>query len=86
MACDTFLTIAQKCRRQLVARHTDEREPFVNEILLLLPRVTVDLSPSQVQTFYEAVGHIITMDRNAATRQALISKLMELPTSAVSCG
>lgn len=48
MACDTFIKIAQKCRRHFVMHQSGEQEPFVDEILRLLHRITVDLSPQQV--------------------------------------
>ena len=49
MACDTFIKIAQKCRRHFVMQQSGESEPFVDEILRLLHRITVDLSPQQVR-------------------------------------
>lgn len=48
MACDTFIKIAQKCRRHFVMQQASEQEPFVEEILRQLYRTTVDLSPQQV--------------------------------------
>lgn len=48
MACDTFIKIAQKCRRHFVMVQAGETEPFIDEILRLLHRITVDLSPLQV--------------------------------------
>ena len=49
MACDTFIKIAQKCRRHFVMQQSGESEPFVDEILRSLHRITVDLSPQQVR-------------------------------------
>lgn len=48
MACDTFIKISQKCRRHFVMQQSGEQEPFIDEILRLLHRITVDLSPQQV--------------------------------------
>lgn len=48
MACDTFIKISQKCRRHFVMQQSGEHEPFVDEILRQLHRITVDLSPQQV--------------------------------------
>ena len=50
MACDTFIKIAQKCRRHFVMQQSGESEPFVDEILRLLHRITVDLSPQQASS------------------------------------
>jgi exportin-1 len=48
MACNTFIKIAQKCWRHFVMQQSGEQEPFVDEILQLLLRITTDLSPQQV--------------------------------------
>ncbi|TFK72161.1 hypothetical protein BDN72DRAFT_957485 [Pluteus cervinus] len=82
MACDTFIKIAQKCRRHFVMQQSGEQEPFVDEILRMLHRITVDLSPQQVHTFYEAVGYMISAQPNKGQQEKLISKLMELPNNA----
>jgi exportin-1 len=84
MACDTFIKIAQKCRRHFVMQQSQEQDPFVDEILRLLHRITVDLSPQQVHTFYEAVGYMISAQPNKPQQEKLIAKLMELPNAAVS--
>jgi exportin-1 len=61
-----------------------EHEPFIDEILRTLHRITVDLQPQQVHTFYEAVGYMISAQPNKPTQERLIEKLMELPNNAVS--
>jgi len=83
MACDTFIKIAKKCRRHFVILQSQETEPFVEEILRSLHRITVDLSPQQVHTFYEAIGYMIAAQPNKAAQEKLIAKLMELPNNAV---
>lgn len=60
-----------------------EHEPFIDEILRTLHRITVDLAPQQVHTFYEAVGYMISAQPNKPTQERLIEKLMELPNNAV---
>jgi exportin-1 len=50
MACDTFIKIAQKCRRHFIIQQAGESEPFIDELLRTLHRITVDLSPAQVST------------------------------------
>ena len=37
-------------------QQSGETEPFIDEILRNLQRITGDLSPLQIHTFYEAVG------------------------------
>lgn len=84
MACDTFIKIAQKCRRHFIIQQSGESEPFIDELLRTLHRITVDLSPAQVHTFYEAVGYMISQQPNVPIREKLIAKLMEAPNNAVS--
>ncbi len=40
MACDTYIKIAQKCRRHFVIQQAGEQEPFIDEILRNLHRIT----------------------------------------------
>ncbi|CAG8602613.1 13726_t:CDS:10 [Racocetra fulgida] len=47
MACDTFIKIAQKCRRQFVTQQQGESCPFIEEILNTIENITKDLSPQQ---------------------------------------
>lgn len=61
-----------------------EQEPFIDEILRNLGRITADLSPLQIHTFYEAVGYMISAQPNKPVQEQLIVKLMEAPNSAVS--
>lgn len=82
MACDTFIKISQKCRRHFVMQQSGEQEPFIDEILRNLHRITIDLSPQQVHTFYEAVGYMISTQPNKAIQERLIDKLMTLPNEA----
>ncbi|EJD43612.1 hypothetical protein AURDEDRAFT_145424 [Auricularia subglabra TFB-10046 SS5] len=82
MACDTFIKIAQKCRRHFIIRQVGEAEPFIDEILRTLHRITADLSPQQVHTVYEAVGYAIAAQPNKPTQDKLIAQLMQLPNNA----
>ena len=59
MACDTFIKIAQKCRRHFVQVQPLEVMPFIEEILNNIRAIICDLQPHQVHTFYEAVGYMI---------------------------
>ncbi|CAG8461263.1 7509_t:CDS:10 [Paraglomus brasilianum] len=79
MACDTFMKIAQKCRRQFVQVQQGEHSAFVEEIILSVDKITMDLSHQQVQTFYEAVGYMIASQTNKNTQEKLIIKFFEPP-------
>ena len=52
MACDTFLKIAQKCRRHFVQIQVGEAVPFIEEILININTIICDLNPQQVCTVY----------------------------------
>ena len=82
MACDTFIKIAQKCRRHFVMQQSGETEPFIDEILRNLDRITMDLQPAQVHTVFEAVGYMIAAQPNKAAQERLIANLMALPNAA----
>ncbi|KAJ4330999.1 Karyopherin transporter [Didymella glomerata] len=82
MACDTFIKIANKCRRHFVALQPGENEPFIDEIVRNLRKITADLSPQQVHTFYEACGYMISAQGQKGMQERLIHDLMALPNSA----
>ena len=48
MACDTFLKIAQKCRRHFIQIQVGEAVPFIEEILSSINTIICDLNPQQV--------------------------------------
>lgn len=50
MACDTFIKIAQKCKRHFVLVQVGEAMPFVEEILSTISTIICDLQPQQVLT------------------------------------
>lgn len=82
MACDTFIKIAQKCKRHFVALQPHEAEPFIDEIIHSLGDITSDLQPQQVQTFYEACGYIISAQTAKSIRERLLRDLMAMPNMA----
>lgn len=82
MACDTFIKIANKCRRHFVALQPGENEAFIEEIVRNMRKITCDLSPQQVHTFYEACGHMISAQGQKGLQDRLIENLMSLPNSA----
>ena len=57
MACDTFLKIAEKCKRKFVTQQLPpDPQLFIIELLDDLGTHINDLEQHQIQTFYEAVG------------------------------
>merc|ERR1719270_105189 len=81
MACDTFIKIALKCRRKFVQVQVGEVMPFIDELLGGINSIICDLQPQQVQTFYEAVGHMISASTDQQQQEALIEKYMQLPNA-----
>lgn len=82
MACDTFIKIANKCRRHFVALQPGENEPFIEEIVRSMRKITMDLSPQQIHTFYEACGYMISAQGQKGLQDRLIENLMSLPNQA----
>ncbi|CAO3568485.1 unnamed protein product [Mortierella alpina] len=79
MACDTFIKISQKCRRHFVLQQSQEVMPFIDEILGTLDKITSDLTPAQIHTFYEAIGYMISAQPNRAAQERLIASAMQSP-------
>merc|ERR550532_3609310 len=79
MACDTFIKIAQKCRRFFVQVQAGESRPLIEELLGNINSIICDLQPQQVHTFYEAVGHMISASTDSQQQEQLIEKYMALP-------
>ncbi|KAJ0279761.1 hypothetical protein COL922a_004033 [Colletotrichum nupharicola] len=82
MACDTFIKIARQCRRHFVALQPSEQEPFIEEIVRNMHKITCDLSPQQVHTFYEACGYMVAAQGNKHQQERLLSDLMAIPNAA----
>ncbi|OZJ05121.1 Exportin-1 [Bifiguratus adelaidae] len=82
MACDTIIKIAQKCKRHFVMQQAGEVRPFIDEILETMDRITSDLSPQQMHTFYEAVGTMVSAQVQKPVQERLVMKMMEMPNSA----
>ncbi|KAF7731603.1 Karyopherin transporter [Apophysomyces ossiformis] len=82
MACDTFIKIAQKCKRHFVVQQSGEVRPFIDEILESIDRITSDLLPQQIHTFYEAVGYMISAQSAKPAQERLMMNFMEMPNSA----
>eukprot|EP00794_Sanderia_malayensis_P020030 gene20030-21993_t len=79
MACDTFIKIAQRCRRHFVQVQIGEVMPFIEEILNNINTIICDLQPQQVHVFYEAVGCMISAQTDTVVTDRLIEKCMQLP-------
>lgn len=78
MSCDTFLKIAQRCKKKLMISQNDE-PPFIEKILKELTVIVRDLEMNQVFTFYEAVAYIISSELDKNKRDYYIDQLMSLP-------
>ena len=81
MACDTFLKIAQKCKRKFVTLQANEAAPYIEELVARIGDNTADLEPHQIYVFYEAVGTMLSEKGPQVTldRVAVQARLMELP-------
>ena len=83
MACETFLKISEKCKRKFV---TPQIPPdpvlFIEELLINIDKHTNDFpQPHQTQTFYEAVGHMVSAEPDTTTREQLVVQLCRTPNA-----
>ncbi|ORZ36332.1 CRM1 C terminal-domain-containing protein [Catenaria anguillulae PL171] len=82
MACDTYIKIAQKTRKQFTVQQSGEQRPFIEEILEDLAKITSDLQPGQVHVFFEATGYLVASQANEQMQERLVLGLMQLPNHA----
>ncbi|EPQ64047.1 karyopherin [Blumeria graminis f. sp. tritici 96224] len=81
MACDTFIKIAKQCKRHFTTLQPGETEPFIEEIVRNMRKITCDLLPQQVHTFYEACGYMIAARPQKNVQERLIAELMLFPNT-----
>jgi len=81
MACDTFLKICQKCKKKFVIPQAGETDEYVNYILNELTFLIQDLEKHQVHVFYEAVGCMISAERNLERCHHYVARLMDPPNA-----
>ena len=82
MACDTFIIIARCCKRNMSVLQQDDHEPFIDEIIRNIDKITNDLSPSQLHTFFEACGLIVGHVPSSNSQARMLTSLMAAPNSA----
>jgi len=80
MSCDTFLKIVKKCKGKFSVVQDGEREPFTLTVIQAIPTIISDLNDSQIQTFYEAVGHMVSAHL-PQDMEHILSKFLELPNA-----
>lgn len=83
MACDTFLKIAQKCKRKFMIPQAEDPQPFILTLINDLKRHIADLQPHQIQSFYESVATMLSDSGPTIrlSREEVVLKLMELPNT-----
>ncbi|CAO3690063.1 unnamed protein product [Rhizopus stolonifer] len=82
MACDTFIKISEECKHCFVTQQVGEVSSFVEVIINKIQDITSDLSPQQMQTFYKAVGFMISSEKiNKQAQGHLLVKLMKIPNT-----
>jgi len=80
MACDTFLKIAQKCKRKFMMPQVEDQvqqEPYILTLIEEIRTHTRDLQPHQVAAFYEAAGTMLS-DQSPAIQLHREEALMRL--------
>jgi exportin-1 len=80
MACDTFLIIAEKCKRKFMTPQVEDPQPFILTLINDLQKHIADLQPHQVQSFYESVGTMLSDQgpQIRIQRDEVVMRLMDL--------
>ncbi|KAH7829614.1 putative exportin-1 [Monocercomonoides exilis] len=81
MATETFLKIAQKCKRQFVMVQEGEKMSFVDEVLMMLPSILSDLSKNQILNVCESAAWCIAMQSDPAKKTVEIAELFKMPNA-----
>jgi exportin-1 len=93
MACETFLKIAQKCKRKFVTVQQGENQPFIVELTEMIPSIILELESHQIQTFYEACACMLSertlssvpgVTAETLDRQKCLMGLLNLPNQSWS--
>lgn len=82
MACDTFIKIALKTKRNFIEQVHFESQPYIEVILDDLSTISSDLNPQQIHVLYKAIGHILDAQTDLQQKEKLTFSLMHLPNLA----
>jgi hypothetical protein len=88
MAVNTFLKISETCKEEFVILHVTsskhdsfnqtESEPYIDELIRKIPEETSLLEAEHKLVFYEAVGHMISCEKDFNRKQHLLQEVLEL--------
>ncbi|KIY72622.1 hypothetical protein CYLTODRAFT_367384 [Cylindrobasidium torrendii FP15055 ss-10] len=81
MACDTFMKIMVKCRREFNKSQPGMREPYAQVILRAMPSYTQALANQQIIIIFEALGHMAGSAPSQQYREVMMTQLMTQPNS-----
>jgi Importin beta-related nuclear transport receptor len=88
MAVNTFLKISETCKEEFVISHTkedshhhhhhhhQESEPYIDELIRKIPDETNQLEPEHKLVFYEAVGHMISCEKDFDRKNYLLQGVL----------
>jgi hypothetical protein len=77
MASETFLKIAKLTKEMFIITNEKEQEPYVNELIRMIPENFKDLQPQQLLLVYEGIGHMVRQAPSEDDQKILVEKLME---------
>lgn len=86
MAVNTFLKITETCKDEFVKVHPKQNEyqqnqgdnvPYIDELIRRIPEETNLLEPDHKFVFYEAVGHIVSVEPNFERKQYLLQGILQ---------
>lgn len=81
MACDTFLKIAQKCRKKFCVVQPGEPASFFQQMCASLHDTIGVLEAHQKQTFYEAAGYMINAEPDPNVQVDMVAELLAGPNA-----
>jgi exportin-1 len=63
MASETFLKISKQTKHMFVMRQDGDKDPYVNELIRLIPDNLKDLEMGHRLEVYEGIGHMISQEQ-----------------------
>lgn len=77
MACETFLKICQRCKKQICTSQLPDEGPFIEEIIETTPSIIDALTDAQRQIFWEAKATVISAESDPQRQNRLIERMMD---------
>lgn len=77
MASETFLKISKQTKHMFVQRQDGDKDPYVNELIRLVPDNLKDLEVHQKLMVYEGIGHMISQEQIPIIQENLLNSCLQ---------